>query len=221
MYELSSGKAYVWNDPKETDIRNDLGQDRTGEPVFFTCPVGDINFKGDELSDIDQYPRSIWISSEKDEEIPTVTSKNALLYISDTKVPEEIVFERFADYGYSIGISNMEPDGGGHYYITYAETNEDDYKYSVDMKSEAAQVTQFDTIDRLFLDKVGGTEVNEETVSEGGTVLGLAKMSLISVSFTPEPFIRILCLLPTFTVLESWSGSYATTMSFYMPTVFG
>lgn len=69
VYELSSGKAYVWNDPKETDIRNDLGQDRTGEPVFFTCPVGDINFKGDELSDIDQYPRSIWISSEKDEEI--------------------------------------------------------------------------------------------------------------------------------------------------------
>lgn len=175
VYELSSGKAYVWNDPKETDIRNDLGQDRTGEPVFFTCPVGDINFKGDELSDIDQYPRSIWISSEKDEEIPTVTSKNALLYISNTKVPEEIVFERFADYGYSIGISNMEPDGGGHYYITYAETNEDDYKYSVDMKSEAAQVTQFDTIDRLFLDKVGGMEVNEETVSEGGTVLGLAK----------------------------------------------
>lgn len=175
VYELSSGKAYVWDDPEETDIRNDLGQDRTGEPVFFICPVGDINFKGDELSDIDQYPRSIWISSEKDEEIPTVTSKNALLYISDTKVPEEIVFERFADYGYSIGISNMEPDGGGHYYITYAETNEDDYKYSVDMKSEAAQVTQFDTIDRLFLDKVGGMEVNEETVSEGGTVLGLAK----------------------------------------------
>jgi len=175
VYELSSGKAYVWNDPKETDIRNDLGQDRTGEPVFFTCPVGDINFKGDELSDIDQYPRSIWISSEKDEEIPTVTSKNSLLYISDTKVPEEIVFERFADYGYSIGISNMEPDGGGHYYITYAETNEDDYKYSVDMKSEAAQVTQFDTIDRLFLDKVGGMEVNEETVSAGGTVLGLTK----------------------------------------------
>lgn len=64
--------------------------------MFFTCPVGDINFKGDELSDIDQYPRSIWISSEKDEEIPTVTSKNSLLYISDTKVPEEIVFERFA-----------------------------------------------------------------------------------------------------------------------------
>ena len=101
VYELSSGKAYVWDDPEETDIRNDLGQDRTGEPVFFTCPVGDINFKGDELSDIDQYPRSIWISSEKDEEIPTVTSKNALLYISDTKVPEEIVFERFADYGFT------------------------------------------------------------------------------------------------------------------------
>lgn len=175
VYELSSGKAYVWEHEGETDIRNDLSQDRVGDPVFFACPLGDINFKGDELSDIDQYPRSIWIPSDIDDQIPTVTSKNALIYISDTTVPEEIIFERFADYGYSIGVSNMEADGGGHYFITYAETDEDDYKYYVDMKSEAAQVTEFDTIARLYLDKVGGMEVNEDTVSDGGTVMNLEK----------------------------------------------
>ena len=175
VYELSSGMAYVWNHKGETDIRKDLSQDRVGDAVFFACPKGDINFKGDELSDIDQYPRSIWIPSDIDDQIPTVTSSNALIYISDTTVPKEIIFERFADYGYSIGVSNMEADGGGHYYIVYAETDEDDYKYYVDMKSDAAQVTQFDTISRLYLDKVGGMEVTEESVSDGGTVLGLEK----------------------------------------------
>ncbi len=175
VYELSSGMAYVWDHKGETDIRKDLSQDRVGVAVFFACPKGDINFKGDELSDIDQYPRSIWIPSDIDDQIPTVTSENALIYISDTTVPKEIIFERFADYGYSIGVSNMEPDGGGHYYIVYAETDEDDYKYYVDMKSDAAEVTQFDTISRLYLDKVGGMEVKEESVSDGGTVLGLEK----------------------------------------------
>lgn len=175
VYELSSGKAYVWDHKGETDIKKDLAQDRAGEAVFFACPTGDINFKGDELSDIDQYPRSIWISSDMDDQIPTVTSANALIYISDTTVPEDIIFERFADYGYSIGVSNMEADGGGHYFITYAETDEDDYKYYVDRKSDAAEITQFDTIARLYLDKVGGMEVSENSVSDGGTVLGLEK----------------------------------------------
>lgn len=175
VYELSSGMAYVWDHKGETDIRKDLSQDRVGDAVFFACPKGDINFKGDELSDIDQYPRSIWIPSDIDDQIPTVTSENALIYISDTTVPKEIIFERFADYGYSIGVSNMEADGGGHYYIVYAETDEDDYKYYVDMKSDAAEITQFDTISRLFLDKVGGMEVTDESVSDGGTVLGLEK----------------------------------------------
>ena len=136
VYELSSGKAYVWEHDGETDIRNDLSQDRVGDPVFFACPLGDINFKGDELSDIDQYPRSIWIPSDIDDQIPTVTSKNALIYISDTTVPEEIIFERFADYGYSIGVSNMEADGGGHYFITYAETDEDLRQISAELRSK-------------------------------------------------------------------------------------
>ena len=175
VYELSSGKAYVWDHKGETDIKKDLAQDRASEAVFFACPTGDINFKGDELSDIDQYPRSIWISSDMDDQIPTVTSANALIYISDTTVPEDIIFERFADYGYSIGVSNMEADGGGHYYIPYAQNNEDDYKYYVDLKSEAAQITEFDTIAKLYLDKVGDMQVNEDTVSDGGTVLGLSK----------------------------------------------
>lgn len=172
--DLESGKAYVWHDEKVDNISDDLGK-KLDYDVFFTCITGDINFKGDELAEVYEYPRSIWVDEEKDNQIPTVTSKDKLLYISDTQIPDSISFERFADYGYTIGVSNMVADGGGHYFIQYAETDEDDYKYYIDMKSDASQLSEFTTITKLYLDKVGKTNVTKDNVSDGGTVLGLTK----------------------------------------------
>ena len=112
-----------------------------------------------------------------------MTSKDKLIYVSSTEVPQEIIFERFADYGYSIGISNMVPDMGGHYYFTFADTDEDDYKYSIDMKSDAAQLAELQATTRLYLDKVGNTRVTEENISDGGTVLGLKKDKVYTCEF--------------------------------------
>ena len=171
--ELESGKAYVWHH-EGAKIEDDLkkGADRN---VFFTCISGDYNFKGEELSDVTMYPRSIWIDSAKDDTIPTVTSKDRLIYVSKTEVPESIIFERFADYGYTIGLSNMIKDAGGHYYIEYAISDEEDYKYYIDMNSDASQLTELEVVTKLYLDKVGKIKVNEDSVSAGGTVLGLEK----------------------------------------------
>ena len=171
--ELESGKAYVWHHDGaniEDDLKN--GADKN---VFFTCISGDYNFKGNELTDASMYPRSIWIDSTKDDKIPTVTSNDRLIYVSKTEVPESITFERFADYGYTIGISNMIADAGGHYYLEYAISDEEDYKYYIDMESDASQLTELEVVTKLYLDKVGKTKVNEESVSAGGTVLGLIK----------------------------------------------
>ncbi len=175
VYDLKSEKAYVWRSVGESDIRADLSQDRTGEDVFFICPIGSINFEGKEKEETYEYQRSIWFLADTDNEIPTVTSKDALIYISDTTVPEEIVFERFADYGYSIGISGLKEDESDHYYITFAETDEDDYKHYIYEDSDARDLTTFNTITRLYIDKVGGTLVRKINVSAGGTVLNLEK----------------------------------------------
>ena len=172
--DLESGKAYVWHNDSATEISEDLIK-KPDHDVFFTCITGDINFKGDELADVYEYPRSIWIDENLDEKIPTVTSKDKLIYISDTQVPDSIVFERFADYGYTIGVSNMVADAGEHYYIQYAESDEDDYKYYIDMESDASQLANYSTITKLYLDKVGSTSVDKNNVSDGGTVLGLTK----------------------------------------------
>ncbi|MBQ1902668.1 MAG: hypothetical protein II169_09020 [Lachnospiraceae bacterium] len=171
--DLKSGKAYVWHHDGG-DIKEDLKKD-AGENVYFTCITGDYNFKNEELGEAIEYPRSIWVDSATDDRIPTVTSKDRLIYVSSTEVPQEIVFERFADYGYSIGISNMEADKGGHYFMTFADVDDDDYKYFIDMNSDASQLTELTAITRLYLDKVGDVKVNEDSVSDGGTVLGLKK----------------------------------------------
>ena len=95
---LKSGKAYVWHHD-DGSIEEDLKKD-AGESVFFTCITGDYNFKNEELGEAIEYPRSIWVDSATDDRIPTVTSRDRLIYVSSTEVPQEIVFERFADYGH-------------------------------------------------------------------------------------------------------------------------
>lgn len=171
--DLSSGKAYVWHH-EGGNIEEDL-KSNADKSVFFSCIKGDYNFKNKELEEGVEHPRSIWISSNMDDSIPTVTKDDLLIYVSSTAVPDGIIFERFADYGYSIGLSNMMKDGGGHYYIEYAAVDEDDYKYYIDMNSDASQLSSLSAIEKLYLDKVGSTKIRENNVSDGGTVLGLTK----------------------------------------------
>ena len=184
--ELSSGKAYVWHH-EGADIKDDLEGD-VGESVFFSCITGDYNFKNKETEEELDYPRAIWIDSDTDDQIPTVTSSDKLIYVSSTEVPDGILFERFADYGYSIGVSNLTADQGGHYYITFADTDEDDYKYSIDMNSDASSLAELDAITKLYLDKVGSIQVDEDSVSDGGTVMGLKKDKTYTCEFYTGTF---------------------------------
>ena len=106
-----------------------------------------------------------------------------LLYVHDETVPESIVFERFADYRYTIGISNMQADMGGHYYLMFADVEDDDYKYFIDMESDASELTKLGVISKLYLDKVGNMRVDKDSVSDGGTVLNLKKDKTYTCEF--------------------------------------
>lgn len=180
--KLQNGKAYVWSHEGVSDIKEDLTK-LPDRDVFFECIKGDYTFEGSELDETFDKPRTIWMDSTTDQDIPTVVGDAKLIYLSETQVPDTIVFERFADYGYTIGVANMLSDLGDHYYIVYADMDEDDYKYSIDMKSDAASLVCFDTISKLYLDKVGNMQVNHNTVSEGGTVIGLKKDQFYNCEF--------------------------------------
>lgn len=179
--DLVSGKAYVWHHDG-ANIEEDLNK-KAGKNIFFTCITGDYNFKNQELEEKLNYPRSIWMDTGTDKEIPTVTSSDKLVYVSNTDVPDSIVFERFADYGYTIGVSNLIKDLGGHYYIQYSDVDEDDYKYFIDLNSDAAQLKELEAVTKLYLDRAGDVKVNEKSVSDGGTVLGLKEGKRVTCEF--------------------------------------
>lgn len=53
--------------------------------------------------------------------------------------------------------------------------DDEDYTTYIAKNSDAASITNFDDVDKLFLDKVGDMNINDSTVSAGGTVTGLKK----------------------------------------------
>lgn len=170
--DLQSGKAYIWSDDKnslEKDVNFPAKKD-----VFFTCPTGTSNCEFKNINIVDNH--TVWVDSEN-EDIPTLTSSDKLIYIIlNGDIPESFTFERMADYGYSVGISGLTADKGNHYYISLNVTNKDGYKEFFNEESDAVDVgTALSGVEKIYLDKIGDTEINSKTVSKGGTVLGLKK----------------------------------------------
>lgn len=165
--DLEDGCYYIWHNSKST-IQDDL-QGTMDEDAFKICPQGIINWN--ENANV---AHTIWFTSISDIEIPTLYPGDKLIYVSSTKVPYEgIKWERYADYGYTIGVANMISDSSGHYRIV--ADLENGYEGFINMKSDAAALAKYEAVSELFLDKIGNVPVRENLVSEGGTILGLEK----------------------------------------------
>jgi len=166
--ELDDGSFYVWHNDKEDDIRTDL-INGAKEKVFMKCPAGDVNWEDNEYVN-----HTIWFTSENDVEIPTYYPGDELIYVSSTYVPYKgINWERFADYGYTIGVANLKVDKSGHYRIV--NDSGDGYEGYIYQKSDASELEKYENVSNLFLDKIGDLEVRETLISKGGTILGIEK----------------------------------------------
>lgn len=167
--DLKDGCYYVWHNDKKSDISDDLNGLADAD-VFKICPAGSINWDDDTFVD-----HTIWFLSSNDNEIPTLYDGDKLLYVHSSDIPyKEITWERFADYGYTIGVANLIGDKSGHYHIENSDGNGfEGYVYS---GSDVNQLNEyFSSLSTLFLDKVGGASVRKDSVSTGGTVLNLEK----------------------------------------------
>lgn len=166
--QLEDGCFYVWHNEKADNVMEDL-KGVAQSDVFFKCPLGDINWSKNSYIN-----HTIWFTSKNDIEIPTYFPGDEILFVSSTYVPYDgIQWERFADYGYTIGVANMISDNSGHYRIVNnADTGYEGYIYS---SSDVSELEKYVNVSNLFLDKIDGLEVREDIVSEGGTIMGLEK----------------------------------------------
>ena len=172
--ELEENHLYVWNNDGKTDLRKALGKDEA--LVFNECPAGDINYEADDDDALSQSTNMVWFLDDADEDIPTLYAGDSLLYVSSTQTPDPIEIVRYADYGYTLGIGNLTTENNnGHYFIPYSDSDETDYTTYIDMNSDAGSVAVFDGIVNLYLDKVGDMQINADSVTQGGTVVGLKR----------------------------------------------
>lgn len=168
VYDLTDGCFYVWHNDNTDDIFDDL-KGAVDTEVFTLCPAGDINWDTDSFIN-----HTVWFTSTNDSEIPTIYPGDKLLYVSSTLVPYEgIEWERYADYGYTIGVANMIGDNSGHYRII--NTDGDGYEGYVYPGSDVNVLNKYVGVSYMFLDKVSGNSIRESSISEGGTVLNLLK----------------------------------------------
>jgi len=166
--ELTSGYYYIWHNPDSNNIFDDLSE--PGDNIIFTlCPSGDVNWDRDVYVN-----HMIWFTSANDYSIPTLYPGDKLLYVSDRSIPYKgITWNRFCDYGYTIGVGNLVGDDSDHYHIV--SENGKNFKGYVYDKSDAVDLNSYAGVTDLFLDKVGGVPVRKNSISEGGTVSNLDK----------------------------------------------
>lgn len=163
---LEPGRYYVWNNNGE-DILDSVNGNT--DSTFHILPEGNKNWE--KKQDVNH---TIWFSSKEDESIPTYYQGDELIYVSKINVPfEGIKWERFADYGYTIGVTNLIGDKSGHYRIPFDENKL--YAGYVYDRSDASQINQFVNVSNIFIDKIGGVSVRDSIISDGGTIYGLEK----------------------------------------------
>lgn len=173
---LEDNTLYVWHNTGSSTLVEDLATD-VPTSKFYPCYMGDVPEDDTEINDI-------WFMDDTDCAIPTLYEGDELIYVSKLEPLTDMTLTKYADYGYSIGISNMEADSAGHYYINMYDSSADPvYQKSIAPRSDAMSITEIESVYKLYLDKVGDMPVDQTVVTEGGSISGLKKGSSYKCEF--------------------------------------
>ena len=123
------------------------------------------SFDGDVASTVSP-SRVIWYTKD-DVKIPTLYKDGQLVYFTAGKLPKIFTWERFEDFGYSIGICNLKKNDIGKFSILDPE----------DLVLPRSSI--FDTANvedtEITVDRVSDVVITDEYVSRAGTIKGLQK----------------------------------------------
>ena len=145
-------------------------------PVYF----GNATFDSGSVKTSSDAKRILWFKDDFDK-IPTLYKGDSLVMHSKDKFEEKMIFERFEDYGYTIGICGMEELKSGRYSISTDIS--DACTYPGGDTDEILKLASEGKCDTVTLDTVGNRDVravgkdNETSsfLSRSGTLKGLEK----------------------------------------------
>lgn len=158
---------------------------KTGDS-FFLLPTEDQNYDVTKEIFSTDGTKNGMISSEenrlvnficRDSAIPTVYKNDQLIYVSDGSI-STFVWERFKDYGYSIGLSGLQLTGSGK--IKSQEAT----MAAAGSTAEAAiaSLTIPEGAD-ITVDKINGTALSSQYINDGGIITGMSRDAAANVDF--------------------------------------
>lgn len=141
---------------------------------YYPCVVPDASFdtSKDPVEGVD-YSRIARFVDEEYDKIPTVYEGDALIYYLDNDImPTEIIWERFADYGYTFGFCGLNDLGNGKFDL---QLNSTEYSRIAANSSARKFLSDF-TISRVIVDTIDNTYISKDNITErGGLIKGLTK----------------------------------------------
>lgn len=151
--QLETGKYYVKN----------------GD-TFYELPKGTYNFEDKNAVPKDQNvdpSRIVWFGPD-DVTIPTLYADDTLVYVTST-MPDSFTWERYKDYGYTVGVAGLEVNNTGSYSTTMESVN-----FYPDSSMKNAIATSGAAVgDSLVYDAVDKMKIGNGNVSGAGTIMGL------------------------------------------------
>lgn len=115
--------------------------------------------------------------THKDLAIPTLYKNDQLVYVSDGTI-STFIWERFKDYGYSIGLSGLKLTGSGK--IKSQETTTAAVGSTVESAIAALAIPEGADI---TVDKINGTTLSSQYINDGGIITGMSRDAAANVDF--------------------------------------
>lgn len=187
MNELEDGRYYILHDGKYY-------------PLY---KKGEATFNQDEASSSPLDSRSLFYMDDW-EKIPTMYMGDSLIYYTSDNLNESVIFERFEDLGYSIGICNLSRMDSGRYALN-ATTGDDTKNRNINYKSDAARLLDLDST-QVIIDNIGGAQLRSGNISRGGTIIGLSKDKLYSTDLYVGTKLKNYVLKADTRILTSMEG---------------
>lgn len=142
--------------------------------------LGATTFEAEELTSSASNDRVMWFDENMYKKIPTLYKGESLIYKTSQEITETFNFERFEDFGYSIGLCGLTKTASGRYSIS---TNPDDNNTFPGGDTDALLKLENESviIDTLGGDKlrapkdIDGKEVPGGPLTRCNSIKGLAK----------------------------------------------
>ena len=136
--------------------------DHKCEELLWTNSTFDQNSTASSPND----KRVVWFDESTYNKIPTLYEGDSLIYKTSDVLTETFVYERFEDFGYSVGLCGLSETESGRYSIS---TDPDKNNTFPDGDTDELLRLKNKTV---IIDTIGGTELRAPKKTENGITLG-------------------------------------------------